>query len=99
MASPASEIVEESFDYHQISASANIAAGNGFLGGIFVSAASGSPTLTVYDSATTTTSVKIVDTFTPVGATFYPMPARFQSGCYVVIGGTVSCTVFGNSRT
>jgi len=79
--------------YEQISASTNIVPGPGALLGIFVSAASATPTITVYDSATTTTTAKIIDTFTPVSATWYPMPLCFINGCYVVISGTVSCTV------
>jgi hypothetical protein len=62
--------------------------------GIFVSAASATPTITVYDSATTTTSDPIVTVFTPAPATYYAMPASTEVGVYVVIGGTVNCTVF-----
>ncbi len=80
--------------YKQISASGNINPASGSILGIFVSSVSGSPTITVYDSATTTTTAKIVDTFIPVAATFYAMPASYASGLYVVIAATVSCTVF-----
>jgi hypothetical protein len=36
----------------------------------------------------------MVNTFTPVGATFYPMPGRFNTSLVVTISGTVDCTVF-----
>ena len=79
--------------YKQISATGNVSAYPTKLVGFFVSAASGTPTITVYDSATTTTTAKIVDTFTPVAATWYAMPMSTSAGLYVVIGGTVSATV------
>ena len=80
--------------YKQISATGNVSPIGCDLLGIFVSAASGTPTITVYDSATTTTTAKVIDTFTPVAATFYTLPASTGNGIYVVIGGTVSATVF-----
>ena len=76
-----------------ISSSTNVMARAGELVGIFVASASSTPTIAVYNSATTTTTSIIVNTFTPVGGTFYPMPFSFASGCYVAIGGTVDCTV------
>ena len=79
--------------YKQISASANVSAVPATLLRIFVSAASATPTLTVYDSASTGTGTKIIDTFTPVSATVYTFNATATAGLYVVIGGTVSCTV------
>lgn len=79
--------------YKQISSSANCLPTDGALIGIFVSAATSTPTITVYDSATTTTTTPIVSVFTPVAATWYNMPIICNAGCYVVISGTVSCTV------
>ena len=79
--------------YKQISATGNVSAYPAKIVGIFVSAASSTPTITVYDSATTTTTAKVVDTFTPVAATWYTIPAATSAGIYVVIGGTVSATV------
>lgn len=76
-----------------ISASANVTPRSGDLIGIFVASASSTPTIAVYDSATTTTATLIVNTFTPIGGTWYPMPFKFTAGCYVVISGTVDCTV------
>ena len=77
-----------------LSATANISPRPCDLLGIFVSAASATPTITVYDSATTTTADPIVTVFTPAASTFYPMPAATKAGLYVVIGGTVNCTIF-----
>ena len=74
--------------YKQISATGNVAPIPGVLLGIFVSS-----TITVYDSATTTTTTKIVDTFTPAAGTYYQFPVGTQNGIYVVLGGTVSATV------
>jgi hypothetical protein len=79
--------------YKQITSSSNCLAIPGTMRGIFVSAASSTPTITVYDSAATNTSTKVVDTFTPVSATWYPLPIAMTAGVYVVISGTVSCTV------
>lgn len=79
-------------DPHQISASANVLPSDGALLGIFVSAASAAPTITIYDSATNTTTKTIVSVFTPVAGTYYPLPMTVQSGCYIVITGTVSLT-------
>jgi hypothetical protein len=80
--------------YKQITATGNVSPIASDLLGIFVSAASSTPTITVYDSATTTTTAPIVSVFTPVTATYYTIPASASSGIYVVISGTVSATVF-----
>lgn len=76
-----------------VTASGNVRASQGALIGIWVSAASATPTITVYDDAATGTTTKIVDTFTPVAATWYPLPFGVANGINVVIGGTVSATV------
>jgi ABC-type nitrate/sulfonate/bicarbonate transport system substrate-binding protein len=83
-------------NYTYITASANIKPMAGKLKGIFVSAASGTPTMTVYDSAATTTTNTILGVFTPTAATSYILPlegAYAKDGIYVVIGGTVTATV------
>lgn len=77
-----------------ISASANICPRPCDMLGIFVSAASSTPTIAVYDSNATATTDPIVTTFTPVAGTYYTIPASTESGLYIVIGGTVNCTVF-----
>ena len=86
-------IVHEALEFKNLSASAQVKDGTGVLAGIFVASASATPTIKVW--AQTTAAVPIlVNTFTPVAGTFYPMPARFSAGLYVTIGGTVDCTVF-----
>jgi hypothetical protein len=83
-------------NYTYITASKQIKVGAGKLRGIFVSSASSTPTITIYDvqSGTATTMVGV---FTPVGATFYPFGsldgAFFNQGLNVVISGTVAATV------
>ena len=57
--------------------------------GIFVASASAAPTIKVSDGATT-----VVNTFTPLGGVFYPMPCNLQTSCIVTIANTVDCTVF-----
>lgn len=79
--------------YKQLSATANVCALPCNVLGVFVSAASATPTITVYDDAATGTSTKVIDTFTPVASTWYPMPCGLSKGCYVVLSGTVSATV------
>lgn len=79
--------------YKVVSATGNVSPIPKNMVGIFVSAASSTPTITVYDSATTTTTTKVIDTFTPAAATWYTIPVATTAGIYVVIGGTVSATV------
>jgi len=83
-------------NYTYITASANIKPMAGKLKGIFVSAASSTPTIAVYDSAAATTTSIILNTFTPAAATSYVLPldgAYAKNGIYVVIGGTVNATI------
>jgi len=83
-------------NYTYITASANIKPMAGKLKGIFVSSASSTPTITVYDSAAATTTDIILGVFTPAAATSYVLPldgAYAKNGLYVAIGGTVAATV------
>jgi len=83
-------------NYTYITASKQIKVGAGKLRGIFVSSASSTPTITIYD-VQTGTATTMVGVFTPVGATFYPFGsfdgAYFNQGLNVVISGTVAATV------
>ena len=83
-------------NYTYITASKRIKVGAGKLRGIFVSSASSTPTITIYD-VQTGTATTMVGVFTPVGATFYPFGsfdgAYFNQGLNVVLGGTVAATV------
>jgi hypothetical protein len=66
------------------------------LKGIFVSAASSTPTITVYDTQTSETSVTVLGVFTPVAATNYNFfdGLNTANGLYVVTSGVVKCTVY-----
>ena len=83
-------------NYTAISATTQIKVEAGKLNGIFVSSASSTPTITVYDSFKSSNSDPVVlATFTPTGNTnlnFYP-GLYVNKGIYVVISGTVSATI------
>jgi hypothetical protein len=81
--------VTASQNYKNITATTTVYTGTGGIFGIFVASASSTPTIKVSDGAGT-----LVNTFTPAGATFYQIPARFTTSLVVTIGGTVDCTVF-----
>lgn len=97
----ANQIITDAYEYAQITATTNVAtvggaaASYGYLRGIFISSATGG-SITVYDDPAAGTTNKIIDTFTVAAATFYSLPSKYRTGCNVVIGGTVSCTVFFN---
>lgn len=57
--------------------------------GVFVSAASATPTLKVAD-----TGGNIANTFTPAAGTMYWLPCQTIGTLAVTISGTVDCTVF-----
>ena len=83
-------------NFTYISATKQVKVGAGKLKGIFVSAASSTPTITVYDEAAGGTTNTLLGVFTPTGATFYPLGvdgAFYNKGLYVVISGTVTATV------
>lgn len=75
-----------------LSASAQIKASDGAMLGIFVASASATPTIKVWDSTTGSGAI-LVNTFTPVAATWYNMPFAFANGLFITISGTVDCTV------
>jgi hypothetical protein len=83
-------------NYVYLEASANVKTQPGKLKGIFCSAASSTPTITVYDSQTTGTTVTVLGVFTPVAATNYTFfdGINTANGIYVVISGTVKCTIY-----
>lgn len=83
------------YKYTLLAATGSIKTGPTKLGGIFVTAASVTPTIKIYDSPDTSGNV-VVNTFTPVAGTWYPLPFNLNVGCNVVIGGTVACTVAWN---
>jgi len=86
---------------HNNNADVQVKVGAGKLKGIFVSTASGTPTLAVYDTATASASdPTILATFTPAGNTMYLLSGDdsgiyFSNGLWVDKGGTtVNCTIF-----
>lgn len=85
--------------YSNITSSTNVLTGAGKLAGIFVAAASSTPTIKVWDNTAGSGTV-LIGTFTPVAATMYTFPyARVSTGIYVTISGTVDCTVFVDTTT
>lgn len=86
--------VQERYSFKYLTATALVKVGEGGIAGIFVSTASSTPTITVYDELVSSgTTTKIVNTFTPVAGQYYPMPFAFKNGLVVAISGTVTCTV------
>ena len=81
--------VSEAQNFKNMTATTTVWTGAGGLTGIFCASASATPTIKVADNATT-----IVNTFTPIGGTFYPMPSRFSTSLVITISGTVDCTAF-----
>jgi len=83
--------------YSYITATSQVKTAPAKLKAIFVSAASSTPTITVYDSDAKTTTTTVIGTFTPVSATNYLFNAAegiyLNKGLYVVLGGTVSATI------
>lgn len=81
--------VSESQNANNITSTTTIFTGPCGILGIFVSSVSGSPTLKISDGATT-----LVNTFTPVAATWYPVPAKCHTSLVVTVGATLDCCVF-----
>ena len=86
-----------SANYKSISATNQVKVGFAVLKGIFVSAASSTPTITVFDSGTASNSdPTILGVFTPSAPsnfTFTPNGITASKGIYVVISGTVTATI------
>jgi hypothetical protein len=83
-------------NYTAITATTQIKREAGKLNGIFVSSASSTPTITVYDSYSSSASDPVVlATFTPTGNTMHNFfqGLYVNKGIYVVISGTVSATI------
>ena len=83
-------------NYTAITATAQIKLAAGKLNGIFVSSASSTPTITVYDSAVSSSSGPVIlATFVPTANTNHNFFQGLYAnkGIYVVISGTVSATI------
>jgi hypothetical protein len=87
-------------DYDTFTASKMILSVPGKLSGIWISSATTSPTIKIWDSTTGTGTV-LADTFTPVAGQYYPFPhVRLTVGIYVqVVSGSVSGSVFFDPTT
>ena len=84
-------------NYTAITATTQIKRDAGKLRGIYVSSASSTPTITVYDSFSASASDPVVlATFTPTGNTNHNFfdGLYTNKGIYVVITGTVAATVY-----
>jgi hypothetical protein len=84
-------------NYTAITATTQIKRDAGKLRGIYVSSASSMPTITVYDSFSSSASDPVVlATFTPTGNTNHNFfdGLYTNKGIYVVITGTVAATVY-----
>ena len=90
------EHVTETGLFFNLSASANAYAGAADLYGIFV-ASSAAATVKVWDGTTAAGPI-IANTFTAIGGTFYPLPAKCGAGIFVTISGTADMTVFYQPR-
>lgn len=76
--------------YSNLSSSALVKTGSGTLVGVFVSSSS-SGTIKVWDNTSAATTI-LVNTFSATAATWYPLPFKFNTGCYATLGGTIDCT-------
>lgn len=74
-----------------LSSSSLIKDGSGRVTGIFV-ASSSSGTLKLWDNTAGSGTV-LVNTFSVVPATWYPLDFAFGKGLYVTVGGTLDCTI------
>lgn len=86
----ATEVIGGS-SYINLSASALVKTGEGTLCGIFV-ASSTSGTIKLWNSLTAAAPV-LVNTFSAVAGTWYPLPFKFSTGLYVTLAGTIDCSV------
>ena len=77
--------------YKRLTASGQIKATGGQLGGFLV--ATGTPTITIYDN-TTATGTLILNGIVTVAGTSYPLPVGFGTGCFVTITGTCDVTFY-----
>jgi len=86
--------VEQRSSYTNLTVDTAVKSAPGRLFGIFVASASATPTIKIWDNTSAATTV-LINTFTPVAATYYQFPGvEFGVGLYVDVGGTVDITVF-----
>lgn len=86
--------------YKNITTSTQVKVGISKLKSLFVSAASATPTIAIYNEAQGGTTNVVISTFTPVAGTPYSftggdeLGVSMDKGIYVVISGTVDLTIF-----
>lgn len=78
-------------EYSNLSASGVVSSLPGNLIGVFC-ASSSSGTLKLWDNTSAGAPI-LVNTFSLVGGSWYPIPIRFKTGLYATIGGTADITV------
>lgn len=64
---------------------------DGMLAGIFV-ASSSSGTIKLWDNTAGSGTV-LVNTFSAIAGTWYPLPFRFLTGLFITVGGTIDYTI------
>ncbi len=77
--------------YANISSSALVSGTPGNLLGVFCASSSGG-TLKLWDQTSAGVPV-LVNTFSLIAGTWYPIPVRFKTALYATIGGTADITV------
>jgi hypothetical protein len=83
----------ETFTPKNISASTNIKASQGILGGFYVNSTAAG-TIIIYDDPATGTTTPISGTITPAIG-YHMFPACFSTGCYIAVtGGSINLTAF-----
>lgn len=80
----------------RLTASGQVLASKGIVGGFLV--ASGTPTITLYDSLTGSGTV-ILNAIVTIAGTPYPFPARVANGCYAVLSGAGDVTFFAQKTS
>jgi hypothetical protein len=87
-------LVEDRSSYTNLTADTTVKSEPGRLKGVFVASASSAPTIKFWDNTSAATTV-LINTFTPVAATYYPFPdVEFNTALFADVGGTLDITVF-----
>lgn len=96
-----STLVYEAAPFTRITGSTVIAQNSAAIIGVLFAAASSTPTISIVDSNDNAAvgDAIVLGTMTPLAGTFLPVPALCQKGIFVILGGTVDCTVFWQPRS
>ncbi len=76
----------------RLTGSALVRTGAGRVMGVIVAAATGTPTMTLWDN-TSAAGTQMTGAIPLIAGQYYPLGMRFATGLYVQLGGTVDCTV------